>query len=977
MPVRSIHLLLLVTVLPAMGLCQVLPFQKYSTRDGLIADRITAIQQDNKGFIWLGSYFGICRYNGTQFEKIQLPAQQQNKFVAAILPVGEKVYCSFFLQGGLAEIYKGKVTPYQAPNGGDIVCMYNDGAEGLLIATSINDIYQFRNGKFTLLYDGVQPVSGARPYGLLKDRDGNIWMGTESGLLIIPANKKIATIHLYDNNFIFSLQKTQGGKIWVCAFDGLNGQIRLFSGLSQGEPVQLLDIQIPLLRPVVYATNTTSDCWFVTYDKGLCRVNESGSITYFKTAVEHNSDINFIFNDRELNLWIANDPGVMKITNFSALSYYFDELAPGGGSILLLEQAQLVNNSKYLYKITDDGIQKIEFREPGVMGYMGVMYTDINHNIWISRWDQGFWRTQWQDTAIRLKQYYKEYNNIPLTANTYASDGRGNVWTGGIKGLIRLHDGKVTEVYYPENTHSFFLTSLTIDTVNKMLWGGDNTQGVFGIHYQEQPDGSFHYTITDSIKAKNGLSDLYIRSILYDSKGNLWVGTRVGGIYRIQQTGSHNYSVTNVSKSVSKDCSRVPAIVEEKNKGIWFATNNGVYKYLYDEDGWEHYTVSDGILSSEIFSIAFDEHKKEIWALTIEGVSRINIREAKVTRTSPLVSLSAITVLGKADSSALFSDREKKFSSSQNSIGFVFAGASFIDEKQVLYRYQLEGYDKELSDPVATNNVNYASLPPGSYTFRVFASNAQGTWSEKPATFTFRITSPFYQSPWFFIGIITIAALLFYFFRIDRLKQQYKIEKVRLGIARDLHDDIGSALGSINILSKTANRKLQKSLSTEEIAGTFNKIGESAQSTLESMDDIIWTINPEKDKLEDLIVRMREFAIPLLEARDIRFGFELVSADYERVPMNARRNIFLIFKEAIHNIIKHADCTSVNIITGIKNNQFMLQVTDDGKGFEPEFETNRHGLQNMFHRAALSNGKLSIESTPEGGTRILFTVKIK
>jgi signal transduction histidine kinase len=122
---------------------------------------------------------------------------------------------------------------------------------------------------------------------------------------------------------------------------------------------------------------------------------------------------------------------------------------------------------------------------------------------------------------------------------------------------------------------------------------------------------------------------------------------------------------------------------------------------------------------------------------------------------------------------------------------------------------------------------------------------------------------------------------------------------------------------------------------------------------------------------------MREFAIPLLEARDIRFSFDLVSADYERVPMNARRNIFLIFKEAIHNIIRHAGCTTVSILTGIRNNQFLLQVMDDGKGFETAAVSNRHGLQNMFHRAASCNGHLTVDSTPGAGTKIVFTVKIK
>ena len=972
--------LCLITLLPFTGTTQVLPFQKYTTRNGLIADRITTIQQDNKGFLWLGSYFGICRYDGLKFEKIELPVQQQNKFVAAILPVGDKVYCSFFLKGGIAEIHKGKVTAHFIPgNNADIVCLYDDGAEGLLLATSSNDIYQFNNGVFTLVYDGQPLPAGGRPYGLVRDREGNIWMGSEGGLTILPVNDPSNAYHAFANQLVFCLQKTREGDIWMLSFDGVHGAAMLYTGYKKNAPVKKInDIPLSFIRPVAFTANNTDELWCYTYNNGLCRIDKNGSITFFQTAVEQNADINHIFRDREQNVWIANDPGILKITNFSAHSYYFKELAPGGGSVFIYGNERWINNSKYLYKITDHEMQKVEeFRDRSDWGYLGLMYRDQKNNIWIGRWDQGFWRTEWNDTVCTSKDYFSRINDLPVSAAACTGDGKGNVWIGGAHGIYRFQNGKFADVFNPESKERLFVTTLAIDTVTHHLWAGENTRGVFRIHYEEHPDGKFTYKIVDHFEQSRGLTDGYVRSILFDSHRNVWIGTRVGGIFLLKENKPNSYTIRQFSEATNVECSRVTSIVEEKGTAVWFATNNGVFRYLMDSAGWEHLTVSDGILSSEVFSIAFDDIRKELWALTIEGISRINISQAKVGKTPPLVNLTAISVLGKHDTAALYMTTEKKFSSTQNSIGFVFAGASFIDEKKVLYRYQLEGYDKALSEPVSTNNVNYASLSPGAYTFRVFAANAQGTWSEEPATFSFRITIPFYKSPWFFIGIIAIAAILFYFFRIDRLKQQYKIEKVRLGIARDLHDDIGSALGSINILSKTANRKLQKTLSTEEIAVTFNKIGESAQTTLDSMDDIIWTINPEKDKLEDLIVRMREFAIPLLEARDILFSFELASADNESVPMNARRNIFLIFKEAIHNIIKHADCTSVNIITGIRNNQFMLQVTDNGKGFEPEAQSNRHGLQNMFHRAASSNGKLSIESIPEGGTRVLFTVKIK
>jgi len=192
-----------------------------------------------------------------------------------------------------------------------------------------------------------------------------------------------------------------------------------------------------------------------------------------------------------------------------------------------------------------------------------------------------------------------------------------------------------------------------------------------------------------------------------------------------------------------------------------------------------------------------------------------------------------------------------------------------------------------------------------------------------------------------------------------------------------LHDDIGSALGSINLMSETANRRLAKNGAVTEVAETFNKIGNSAQTTLESMDDIIWSINPDKDRIEDLLIRMREYAIPLLEAKDIAFEFKVNAADYKKLPMNLRKNVFLIFKEAIYNIIKHADCSRVVVVTEIKNNGFHLDISDDGKGFDPDAPTQRNGVRNMEKRTAMIGGTLKIARSEQGGTTLQFRCLIK
>ncbi|HEX6334068.1 MAG TPA: triple tyrosine motif-containing protein, partial [Flavisolibacter sp.] len=291
------------------------------------------------------------------------------------------------------------------------------------------------------------------------------------------------------------------------------------------------------------------------------------------------------------------------------------------------------------------------------------------------------------------------------------------------------------------------------------------------------------------------------------------------------------------------------------------------------------------------------------------------------------------------------------------------------------YRYRLTGYDSDWSDPVPVNSVNYASLPPGNYVFEVTAMNARGQWSTAPARFSFRIVLPFYRRAWFLVLVFCALLYIVYLVRLQRLKHRYKIEKIRLHIARDLHDDVGATLGSINLLTKTATRKLQKETAPHDVIPIFEKIGDSAEHTLEAMDDIVWSINPEKDTLHDLVTRMREFAIPLFESRDIDFHYDIQVKEHDRIAMNLRRTIFLIYKEAVHNIVRHSHATVVNIGISCQPHSFSMSIADNGKGFDPLAPTARNGLKNMHKRSEGVKGNLEI-SSGDGGTRIHFQCRI-
>jgi signal transduction histidine kinase/streptogramin lyase len=977
MHAKTTLLLLLLTV--ALGLsAQVVPHVKYTSKDGLIADRITAIAQDEKGFMWFGSYFGICRYDGVRFEKINLPAGQQNKYVTSLLNANGKMYAGFLFNGGLAEYANGKINAYfvrgkDSSFANEFVCMTGDGNGNILLANTSRQVYRFSKGNFTLLHQ-LQLPGGSYPRQMVKDRNGALWLATERGLYILPPPHTEARAFFREDN-ILSLAKDPEGNVWISRLNGKSTTVQKAKGYQNGNIVELTNVSQPQnVMPVAFTGNLSRGLWQVDGNKGLSNTGSSGT-SYFKVPIDLTTDINTLFSDRESNLWIANEPGVIKVTNFSIQTYPFREIAAAGGVLNLANDTTVrASNSKSLYTITPTGIRKQHVIQQNP-SYLGSLLTDRQKNLWIGLWEGGVIKTKAFNGNVTTEKSFMHHNGTAIKGNALVEDSKGNIWAAGANGIFRINGNKVVEQYVPVSSSGApaFIICMALDEESRSLWVGDNASGITRVRYDLKPDGSCTYSIQSHITAKEGLTDTYIRSIFFDQRKNLWAGTRYGGIFRITQNGNA-FTVRDCNKEAGITCTRVTAITGQDSSAVWFATCDGVFRYNHVNNHWSHFNTSNGLLNAEVFDVLPDAKNNCVWALTSEGVTRFR-PDASLPSTLPLINITAVQVLGKTDSTALISVTGKRYSSSQNSIGFVFSGMSFIDEKGVRYRYILEGYDDDWHGPTPTNSVNYASLPPGKYRFKVMASNVHGQWSDGLATFDFEIVMPFYRRPWFIFLAITLVLFIVYIIRIQRLKQRYKIERLRLTIARDLHDDIGSTLGSINILSQTATRKLKKNAVTEEITPIFQKISHSAENTLEAMDDIVWSINPDKDKLHDLLIRMREFAIPLLEARNIPFSFEADGPSALPLPMNLRRNAFLIYKESIYNILKHAGATEVSIRIDAGTN-FSMEIRDNGKGFNQEMRSDRNGLKNMKSRAASVNGNIEIRSSPQG-TAVHFSAPVR
>ena len=311
----------------------------------------------------------------------------------------------------------------------------------------------------------------------------------------------------------------------------------------------------------------------------------------------------------------------------------------------------------------------------------------------------------------------------------------------------------------------------------------------------------------------------------------------------------------------------------------------------------------------------------------------------------------------------------------RNYISFEYGVVRLKDSEGIDYQYKLDGIDKEWSEYSTYRYASYNSLPPGKYTFRVRAKTINNDESGAVTSYSFRINPPFYRTWWFFILLLAVFTSIGYVIYNQRIMQLIKIQKLRNKIASDLHDDVGSTLSSISIMSDLLQSQLDNSSRSEQMIRT---IGANAHTMLDSMDDIIWSVNPANDKFQNLALRVREYAIPLFEMKNIRFSIDAPEEmNALQMPMDVRRNLYLIAKEAVNNLVKYSHASQADISFGYAYNALTMSVKDNGQGFDLEnAKRNRNGLVNMRQRAEQIHGTLTINSEIGKGTCVTLQVKI-
>jgi signal transduction histidine kinase len=302
-----------------------------------------------------------------------------------------------------------------------------------------------------------------------------------------------------------------------------------------------------------------------------------------------------------------------------------------------------------------------------------------------------------------------------------------------------------------------------------------------------------------------------------------------------------------------------------------------------------------------------------------------------------------------------------------NSVQIEFSTIDFRSPDQIRYQFRLHGSSEEWSEPTPESTVHFSSLAPGHYQFLVRAINSDGVASPAPASFAFTILPPPWRRWWFLTMASGALIGLGYMWHKSSLNRNLALERIRSGIATDLHDDIGASLSRIAVMSEAITDRV--SAADGDSRRMLADIAETSRVLVGAMSDIVWAIDPRRDHLGDVVARLRAFGSDVLEPRGIRWSCEDSCGDArQELSPEQRRQFYLIFKEAIHNIARHSGASHVVLRIDVREDHLHGEIEDDGRGI-PSDPREGLGLSSMRSRAGRLGGVFEIKTRPEGGTQ--------
>ncbi len=1017
---------------------QTLKFEHLTVDDGLTQGSVEGIIQDNRGFIWFCTRDGLNRYDGRGFKTFKHDRNDEgslsNNFVRQMVPGRASEYWIATKYGlnrfdpdteRFTSFHHDPADPTSLSSD-NIMRVLLDHAGTLWVGTWGGGLNSLDEGDTTFsVYatelDDAQFARGNIINAIVETRDHTLWVAAITGLYSSAADRSRFVRHeLADDvysggrdNIVVCFYEGQDGTLWLGTYTGLiryqprTGEIRRYP-LEPDDPKNVSANQIRFIVPP--PTPATDQLWIGTASRGLILFDtESGKMTRHRhnaanpASIAHNA-LWSAFEDRGGTMWIGTaGRGVDKISPMSSRFEHFSQESVRDPGL----------NSNSIWSFCEDRA--------------GNLWLGTDRGLSLYHKQQSVWRS-----VIHVAGDESSIGDGPVYS--ILEDRRGRIWFAtGSAGLSRLagpdkngNYGNFTFEHFrndPDNPASLSadrLFSLYEDRAGR-IWIGTVDEGV---DVYTPGTNTFAHFRPDK-ENPNSISENGVECIYQDSAGIYWFGTLAGGLNRLDYgTRTFRHYKNDPADPRSLSSNHVTCIIEDAQQNLWIATADGLNRLHPDQDDFDHYFEADGAPNSYIYGLVPDA-AGDFWLSTNYGLARFRPETATfrnfTTRDGlqanefnagafyrsprgelffgghngfnrftasnildnpnpPPVVLTSFQIRGRPAplKSAIYATEALELSYRDYSFSFEFASLDFWAPERNRYQHMMVGLDDEWVDAGNRNFVNYTHLDPGSYVFRVRASNGDGVWNQTGVAVPIRITPPFWKRLWFLGLASLVVALAVYNLYRYRVRRLLEIERLRTRISADLHDDIANNLSSIATFSGLIEIE-QAADNHEHSAQLLTRIRELAEDSVGSIRDIIWAINPATETLSSLLLRLRDRLVASCRIHQVELRFEypaLGELPDNNLAPEQRQHLWLLFKEVINNTFKHAQASQMTFSAEFANNRLNVSFADDGCGFDMSAQNEGNGLITMRMRAQKLGGELTTDSGPGRGTTVRISVPI-
>ena len=960
--------------------------RSWQSEDGLPNNTIFGLAQTPDGYLWLGTRTGLVRFDGIRFEEFS-----PTNFIAppnrGIMTMRRSRSGDLWLamdRGAVVRLSGRSTKAFIERLPSNIPGSLAEDADGALwIGYRGGAVYRLKDDQVVSCTTQEGLPEGSDLCALATDRDGRIWFA-KAGRVGVYENGAFRTRHEFEH-LPARLAASRRGGVWLCAGLRLrkieaDGKALDFGAFEPGRANTIANVLLEDREGAV---------WLGTSYNGLFRHDETG----FQPVETTHQEIQSLTEDQEGNLWVGTfGGGLSRVRRRAVVLEGPDNGLPFPSVLSICQDSQgtlwaATQNGLVVRRINRQwsvlpGDDKLPIEATCVTAdSAGALWIgNVLHGVYC--WRDGRFLDSANDQALRRQ-----------TIHSLLCSRNGDLWIGQETPprLLRLRAGQLRAFEVPRDCR--IIRAMTEDAAGN-VWAGTSKGNLFRISGDQLAE----------VRPRAERTLASIRCLYATPDGAVWVGYAGWGVGRLNKDG--RYAEVHREQGLYDD--QISSIVADGKGWLWFSADKGLFKVRQHEleavaEGGAarvrsiHYGRGEGLPSLEgnfgDSPNALRSADGRLWfpmrtALAVVDPERLGensvapraVLERLSVDDRPVASYGSVLPPAPSTVDLKKPDASVRLPPSHHRLDVEFTALSFSAPENIQFRYRLEGFEDDWNEPTA-RRATYSRLPAGDYVFRVVAAGTDGTWDADGATLALAVT-PFLWQTWWFrlsaLGLFTLSlvALVRYvsFRRLQRelrlLEQQAALHKERARIAKDIHDDLGANLTEIALLGDLAQ---QDRAEPDKAGERVGKISATARQAIKSLDEIVWAVNPRNDTLGHLIDYAGQFALDYLRLADIRCRLDLPEQTPQReLSTELRHNLFLVIKEALNNVVRHAHASEVWLRAAVTGEGLELSVEDNGCGFSvaPD-DALADGLRNMRQRLEDLGGTCRIESQPGHGTRVL------